>query len=140
MAQLTKSRVESELHRLAELIGAQLNQLPTIDNSKEAWPNISFSGSGTVYYEAHERGDELFCFPAFDLEHLMFMAFKDITFSMSVEHERKNRNPNEDFRRKLFSNQVELMRTLNSDRAERIQKEIDAILRTAPFNDEPAAK
>jgi len=70
----------------------------------------------------------------------MFMAFKDITFSMSVEHERKNRNPNEDFRRKLFSNQVELMRTLNSDWADRTQKEIDAILRTAPFNDEPAAK
>jgi hypothetical protein len=137
--QITKSQIESELHRLSELIGAQPNQLPTIDNSKEAWPNISFSANRTVYYNAHERGEELFSFPAFDLEHLMFMAFKDITFSMAVEHERKNRKPKEDFRRQLFLKQVELMRTLNSDWAERTKKEIEATLRTPPFNDELTA-
>ena len=135
MAQIKKSQIESELQRLAELIGAQPNQLPTIDNSKEAWPNISFSGNGTAYYDAHERGEELFSFPAFDLEHLMFMAFNDITFSMASEFASKNRIPNEDFRRQLFSKQVELMRTLSSDWAERAQKEIEATLRTAPFSD-----
>lgn len=139
MAQITKSQIESELHRLAELIGARPNQLPTIDNSRDSKPNISFSVSGTAYYEAHERGIELFSFPAFDLEHLMFMAFKDITFSLAAEHELKNRNPNEDSRRQLFSRQVELLRTLNPEWAERTQKEIYSILRTAPFNDELTA-
>ena len=136
MAQISKSQIESELHRLGELIGAQPNQLPTIDNSRDAKPNISFSANGTACYEVHERGNQLFSFPAFDLEHLMFMAFKDITFSLAAEHERKNRNANEDSRRQLFTKQVELMRTLNSDWAERIQKEIGATLQTAPFNDE----
>ncbi|MFY0608617.1 MAG: hypothetical protein JXR10_18005 [Cyclobacteriaceae bacterium] len=135
-----KSQIESELHRLGELIGAQPNQLPTIDNSRDSKPNISFSANGTAYYEAHERGNELFSFPAFDLEHLMFMAFKDITFSMAFEHERKNRNPNEDSRRQLFSKQIELLRTLNSEWAERTQKEIDATLRTAPFDDRLTTK
>lgn len=140
MAQISKSQIESELHRLAELIGTQPNQLPTVDDNQNfARPNISFSSDGTLYYEAYERGEQLFSIPAFDLEHLMFMAFKDTTFSMAVEHERKNRNPNEDFRRQLFSKQVELMRTLNSDWAERTQMEIDATLRTAPFNDELTA-
>ena len=140
MAQITKSQIESELHRLAELIGAQPNQLPTVDNSQDfARPNISFSSNETAYYEAHERGEQLFSMPALDLEHLMFMAFRDITFSMAVEHERKNRDPNEDFRRQLFSKQVDLMRTLNSDWAERTQKEVDATLRTAPFDDELTA-
>jgi hypothetical protein len=39
--QITKSQIESELHRLAELIGAQTNQLPIINNSKEAWPVVT---------------------------------------------------------------------------------------------------
>lgn len=136
MAQITKSEIESELHRLAELIGAQSNQLPTVnDNQDFARPNIAFSSNGTAYYEAHERGEELFSIPAFDLEHLMFIAFKDITFSMAVDHERKNRNPNEDFRRQLFLKQIELMRILNSEWAERIGQEIQATLRTSPYND-----
>jgi hypothetical protein len=125
MAQISKSQIESELHKLAALIGAHPYQLPTIDDSKEAWPNISFSSNGTAYYEAHERGVELFCYPALDLEHLMFMVFKDITFFIATEFERNNRNHSEDFRRQLLLKQVDLMRTLNADWAECTQKGID---------------
>ncbi len=140
MAQITKSQIESELHRLAELIGTPPNQLPTVnDNQDTARPNITFSSNGTAYYEAHERGEQLFSIPAFDLEHLMFMVFKDVTFSMAVEHERKDRKPNEDFRRQLFLKQIQLLRTLNSEWAERTQNEINTTLRTAPFDDELTA-
>lgn len=140
MSQITKSQVESELHRLAEFIEAQPNQFPTIDNSKEAWPNISFSSNSTVYYEAHGWGEKVFSFPAFDLEHLMFMVFKDITFLMATEYERRNRNSNEDFRRQLFSKQIELMRTLDAEWASRTQREIEEILRAVPSDDRLPAK
>lgn len=133
---ITKSQIESELHRLAELIGAQSDHLPTVDNSREAWPNISFASNGMLYYQAHERNKEIFSFPAFDLEHLMFMAFKDVTHSMASEHERQNRIPNEDFRRQLFLKQVELLRALSSEWAEQTQNEIDGILRRTPFDDQ----
>lgn len=133
---MTKSQIESELHRLAELIGAQPNQLPTVDDNQDfARPNISFSSDGTAYYEAYERGEQLFSIPAYDLDHLMFMAFKDVAFSIACEHELQNRIPNQDFRRQLFSKKIELMRTLNPNWVERTKKEIDSTLKTAPFDD-----
>ncbi|SMG22033.1 Immunity protein 63 [Marivirga sericea] len=136
MVRTKKSEIESELHRLAELIGAQPNQLPSVDDNQDfARPNIAFSSNGILYYEAYEPGEQLFSISAFDLEHLMFVAFKDTTFIMAVEHERKNRKSNEDFRRQLFSKQVELMRIINSDWAKQTQKEIDETLRTTPFDD-----
>ncbi len=140
MAQIEKTKIESELHRLAKLIGAKSDQLPTIDNSREARPNISFSSNGTAYYEAHERGDELFSLPAFDLEQLMFIIFKDVTRLMASKYECQNRIQNEDSRRQLFSKQVELMGTLDRDWAKRTQKEIDEVIRRFPFNDQLATK
>lgn len=140
MLQITKSEIELEIHRLAELINAQPNQFLTTDNSKEAWPNMVNPSDETIYYEAHEQGEKIFSFLAFDWEHLMFMVFKDISFQMTIEHERRNRSPDKDFQRQLFSKQIELMRTLNAKWAGRTQKEVDAILQTAPFDDRLSAK
>ena len=141
MSQITKTQIESEIQRIAEIIGVKSDQRPTICNSKDgAWPNIEFSANGTAYYEAHERGEQLFSIPAFDLEHLMYMAFKDVTFSMAVEFEKNNRITNKDSRRLLFKNWTELMNTINPEWAERTTVEIESILRSAPFDDEAADK
>jgi hypothetical protein len=137
MSQITKSKIIEELQRIAEIIGAEQNQLPTVCNSKDqAWPNIEFSSNGTAYYEAYERGEQLFSIPAFDLEHLMFMSFKEVSFIMATEYELQNRSIKEDFRRQLFSKQVELMHTIKSEWARKIEDEVLSILKASPFVDD----
>lgn len=59
--------------------------------------------------------------------------FEGITFSLASKYELKNRSEKEDPRKLLWSKQLELLGKIDPLFKERCQKEIDSILKIAPY-------
>ena len=56
---------------------------------------------------------------------------------MARDYELKNRNPKEDFRKILFSRQLELMNELSLEYSLRLEKSIQDILKVSPYQKPP---
>lgn len=127
---LTK-RLEQELLK----IDGDVELLPEINNSNDfAKPFIEIDRYG-YNYVCRERGEEISRKMPLDLDGLIFEVFKDITSTMAYKWELKNRKQKEDSRRQLFQKQIELMVIINPEFGNRLQMEIDQILRLAPYRD-----
>lgn len=70
-----------------------------------------------------------------DLDELLYWIFKGATFSMAADFEVAHRRENEDFRRILFSKQIELLSQLSPEWALRMAEEHNRTLQDPPFRD-----
>lgn len=70
-----------------------------------------------------------------DLDDLLYIVFKSITFYLAIEYEVKHRQKGKDSRRIIFSKQIELMTQLNPKFKERIELELGEVLKKYPFDD-----
>jgi len=95
-------------------------------------PFIEINESG-YNYVVSERGVEFKRRITKDLDKLLYWIFEAIVFQMASEYELKHRNSGEDFRRLLFSKEVELFKTLNPEWAIWKKEEIKRILKESPF-------
>lgn len=77
-----------------------------------------FSDGGTIYISNND---------------ILYPLFEGITFSLASKYELKNRNEKEDPRKLLWSKQLELLGKIDPLFKERCQKEIDSILKIAPY-------
>ena len=80
-----------------------------------------------------ERGKENKHYRSLDINDILYPLFEGITFSLASKYELKNRNEKEDPRKLLWSKQLELLGKIDPLFKERCQKEIDSILKIAPY-------
>ncbi|HEY2589451.1 MAG TPA: Imm63 family immunity protein [Tepidisphaeraceae bacterium] len=128
---------QSEVERLAAVIGAPASLLPTYGRSEDfARPHIEFLG-GQFHFVVEERGVQLQRESSPNPDDILYSVFEGITFSMAGDYEVRHRRPSEDSRRQLFDVQLQLLGKLSGDWQQRRRAHLGEILRQYPFSDEP---
>lgn len=131
----TLTEIEAEVTRLSERVKAPGNAYPTFGYTADfARPHVEVK-DGQYHYVAVERGAEVFRESTSDLDELLYWIFEGVTFSMACAYELEHRIPGQDFRRLMFSKQVELLTSIDPAMGRRVEDEIAQTLRGAPFND-----
>ncbi len=129
--------IKVEVSRIAQVLGASTSDLPTYGHTRDyAHPHIEVDNE-QYHYVIVERGQELDRKSTSDFDELLYWIFADATHSMAFAYELKNRVEDQDCRRTAFPKQVELLGLMSPQMAARRAKEIESILVSAPYNDEP---
>ena len=128
--------IEIKVNDLAQKIGAPLNILPTYGYSEQtARPHVEVN-SRAYYYVVAQSGQEVSRYATLDVDELLYKIFADVTLSLAITQAEENRIENQDIRRMVFVNQIELLTRLSPQWGERASQEIAQILRQAPFDDD----
>ena len=131
--------VRENVEKYGALINVPSHLYPTYGYSDDGThPHIEIDDLDQLFYVIVERGEVLKRDLALNMNHLLYMIFRDITFWISVSYEVEHRIMNEDFRRQLFAKQVELLGTLDVSWAQKMKEEINDILKTHPYVDDLA--
>jgi hypothetical protein len=69
-------------------------------------------------------------------DELLYWLMDDVTTSIALEFELKNRIPGQDSRRQLFAKNLELLGKLSPEWARRKESEYAQVLSRSPFRDE----
>ena len=127
--------IKSIILELGKIIEAPDKLLPTFGNSRESHPNIDIHYNGHLIYEIFERGIAIKTDYAFDLDHLLYLVFKDVTHYMALEFASKNLQLGTDIRRIQFRKQLELLGKLNIDWEQKEKANQVNAEKQFPFND-----
>jgi len=131
----TLAEIEIEVERLAALIGASRDVLPTYGRSADfGLPHIEVSDC-EYHYVVVERGQERSRATTASFDELLFLIFCDVTFDVAVEFELQHRIELQDCRRVIFAHQIQLLSALSSAWADRQAEDHIEILATNPFDD-----
>jgi hypothetical protein len=115
--------IQAEVARLAKIINALENDLPTFGYSEQSGrPHIEITDSN-YYYVNCERGKEYKRIGTTDLNELIFIIFNEVTLQMAAIKEFQNRRENEDHRIQVFQIQEELINCILPEFRERLQNE-----------------
>lgn len=96
-------------------------------------PHIEIDKNG-YNYVIWERGTEHERKTTNNLHKLLYWIFKDIVFDMASKYELNHRKSGEDFRRLLFSKELELFKKLDAQWFAWEKEDIDQILKNHPYN------
>ncbi len=127
--------IKIRVQLLAKSIDAPGNLLPTYGNSRDAHPNIELSDAGILSYEIYERGQQVNINYALDVDHLLYLIFRDVTYSMALDYASEHSDQIVDSRRKKFDYQLELLGRLNSEWQQKEMENQQAIAMLFPFKD-----
>lgn len=134
-AALAIAELEREVDRLAARIEAPGSALPTFGATRDnARPHVE--SDGRYHWVVVERGEELERRSSASLDELLYWVFASITWDMASEFATRNRDESEDFRRRLFAHQIELLGRLEPGWVVRRQAELDRTLAENPFVDQ----
>ncbi len=120
-------------------------------------PDADFSGIKFSHYkEGMPRGTYIFslsdkyCYmdvdgftisrEATEFDEIFWLVLKQIIFERACKFECENRIYGQDFRRLFFQKEIEECSLFGEEYKKRIVKEIDKILKDAPYDDENASK
>jgi hypothetical protein len=132
--------VEEDVKRLAQLIGATKDQLPTYGRTRDfAYPHIEVDAS-LYHYVVVERGQELERNSTSNYDELLYWIFSDATHNLACDYELRHRVEYQDCRRIAFPKQIELLNLISPEMGKRRAKEIEEILSMAPYDDEPTKR
>ncbi|HEX5838149.1 MAG TPA: Imm63 family immunity protein [Anaerolineales bacterium] len=132
---LTLKEIESRVKKLAEVIEAPVETLPTFGHSEQSGrPHIEVDSNG-YHYVIAERGQELERHTTPDIDELLYYTLRWITFGLAVKYELDHRIPGQDVRRVLFAYQEDLLSQLSPAWGERRKHEHEQILQKHPFDD-----
>lgn len=121
---MTEEQVLNELRRIAQLISAEPDQLPTVCRLQGGGrANIEISDNGALSYEAYERGIQTFCFTFTGLDDLMYHAFKEIVAQIANQYATKMEANGMDFRSHFFKKKIALMGLVDARWAKRLEEE-----------------
>ena len=131
------SEIRQEINELSKKINAPEEFTPTYETPRgDGHPCIKLDGSAYhLVYE--ERRKEFERKTTFSVDDLLYYVFDDVTYLMASDYELENRDLSEDPRKKMFGRQIELMRKISNDYAERLKKRIEGILRVSPYQKPP---
>jgi hypothetical protein len=113
---LTLEFIKSRVEDLATKIAAPQRLLPSYGQSTYGPTNyITIGRKGELTYVASgDRGNDTYI-EAVDLNHLLFIVFKNVTASMAMDLYLKNPQPTVDNRRQRFKIQLGLLEKLNKE-------------------------
>jgi hypothetical protein len=97
--------------------------------------HVELAGSH-LYYVVTERGIEFERRHTEDPDKLLYWLISDLTFQMACDYELKHRKEGEDFRRQLFTKQLELLGHLKKERRTEREADLRLIVAENPFRDE----
>jgi len=95
-------------------------------------PHIEIDEIG-YHYVVSERGTEFRRDTTRNLHTLLYWIFKGIVFEMASEYELNHRKPEEDFRRLLFSKNLELFKKLDNQWYAWEKEDIKNVLNETPY-------
>lgn len=111
----SRLEIETAVTATARLIHPKAYYLPTYGRSEDlARPHIESAPQGMSYVIV-ERGNEMQRHTTTELDTLLYWIFRDITFSMAVDHEIAHRIDEQDFRIVLFQHQLVLLQVLRPE-------------------------
>ena len=129
-------QIRSDVTEIARRLGAPSHQLPLFGSPDDGGrPHIEVVGS-TYQYIVTERGQELSRQNTECYDELLYWTFRPITFWLACDYELHHRAKGIDSRRLIFPFQVQLMSEVNPDYRQLLQREVEAILKVAPYDDE----
>ena len=128
--------IKQKIEQLAIQIDASANQmLPTYGTSKDdGTPYIEVEYSN-YFYLAYDRDTKSINRKTQDIDELLYWVFAGVTFNMASSYASAHRDPSINYRRIMFSHQLELLEKLNPLWRKRREKEIDEILKGSPYSD-----
>lgn len=131
---LTLGAIEQRVRRMAKELDAPANYLPTYGRSREdGTPHIEINGA--YDFVVSERGKEFERRSSSDIDELLYWVFRTVTFSLAADYECGHRRAGEDSRRQLFAIQLDMLKKLSPDWAEREDAYLRGVLRQHPFQD-----
>jgi Immunity protein 63 len=132
---LSLDQLRNLINELAARIDAPDRLLPTFGSSIDfAEPHIEVDDR--YHWVVVERGCERQRRTTTDLDELLYWTFEAITSCLSSEHRFYGRKYDEDYRRRLFRNQLTLLAILDERWVKRCGAEIAVILAKHPFVDD----
>lgn len=123
----TLDAIRERVEELAGQIGASSDSLPTFGRSEDARAHIEVERDGRMAWVVDERGAEIERRATLDRDELLYWIFESVTWLMAYQEARGA--PGDDFRRILFSRQLELLRRLKSEWRDRMATEKAEYLR-----------
>lgn len=121
---MTTEDVREELSRIARIIGAKYDQLPTVCRLQGGGrANIEIADDGVLSYEAYERGIQIFCYTFNELDGLMYHVFKEIAPQEATDYATKMEASGQDFSQHFFKKKVELMGKVKPEWSQRMKDE-----------------
>jgi hypothetical protein len=127
-------QIRTEIAHLARAYDIPDDELPTFGRSDgNGRPHIE-AEPGRYHYVHAERGSENDRFTTQSKEELFYRVFADATSVMSIDHAQKHRGWG-DFRRPMFRHQLDLLRRMRPDWADRRAREIEETLAEHPYKD-----
>lgn len=131
---LSLDDIQKRVAELAARIAAPSESLPSFGRTMDfGRPHIE---SGAAYHwVVVERGREQERRTTTNVDELLYWIFEAVSFDMAMAQSMAEQRPNEDFRRSLFRQQLDLMTTLDPAWGRRCRDEIGTILAKDPFAD-----
>lgn len=128
----TLEAISEQVEHLAATIEAPPLYLPTYGRSEQSGrPHVEVSADGGLHWVVCERGTEFERRTTLVRDELLYWTFAAVTLEMASKWEVARRNPDEDFRKQMFTKQFELLDLLSPVWTERRKKELGPLLREA---------
>jgi len=127
--------IKIEVEKLAEKIQAPKYLLPIYGVSLDDRPCVDINSDGQFSLIYSERGKVNISDLALDINHLLYLVFRNVTYSMALEYVLLNHDQNIDDRRLLFQKQLELLGKIDTEWQKREHANQEQILRQYPLND-----
>src|SRR5664279_2428830 len=113
--QVILDNIKTSIDNLARKINAPRDLFPGYGNSTDGdHQYIKVDKHGQLYYIIVESGEERE-YPSPDINDLLYLVFRNITFSMAAEFVANNAIEKEDYRRQYFSKHLDLLSMLNKE-------------------------
>ncbi len=108
-------------------------EMPTVPK-QDGSAHIEFIDN-QFHYKVTERGNEYEHRITSDENEALYWLISDLVFALATDFELKNRVPGQDFRRRLFSKEIELIEMLRLDWGARKRREIEKLVLKNPYKD-----
>ena len=128
------SGIRKKVKELGELIDAR-NDILIVRTTPDGFgsPHIEIRDN-TYHFIISERGAENVHNKTKDINQLLYWIFNPIIFEIAIEYELDNREEGVDFRKMIFSKELELMGKIKPLWRQWKAKEIEEILKENPYN------
>lgn len=123
----TLDAIRQRVEELAEKVEAPPDSLPTFGRSEDARPHVEVERDGRMAWVVDERGAEIERRATLDRDELLYWIFESVTWLMAYQE--AHGVPGDDFRRILFTRQLELLGRLKTEWRDRVATEKAQYLR-----------
>lgn len=126
--------IKQKVEQLAAQINAPSNKRPGYGVSETVGAPYIEVDEFNYYFLAFDRDVKTLNRKTQDVNELLYWVFAYITSSMSSTYASSHRDHNNNFRKIMFSHQLELLDKIDPLWRARREKEIDEILRNNPYS------